>query len=137
MTASVGKKATIVGNGSNTFVGVNGHNYLTGTINATLSTWQSGVAIDTFLAPRVYISPVSYNRFINTGDVNVTLANGLDNKVNIIGDFDDDGALTLKDFLISIRYFLDGFDESKSNKFYGEASYTMRDSLRLAKKILK
>ncbi len=88
MTATVGKNVTVGKNAS--YIAVNGLNYLTGTINATVNGWGTW-GIGEYSACGSTIEPIAFDPAQNTGVVNVTVAEGVDTVVCRVLDFDGDG----------------------------------------------
>lgn len=89
MTVIVGDKVT-VGNNNSVYTGINGMNYLTGTINATVNGW--GIwGISEHSACGSTAEPIAFDTTANTGTVNITVGEGVDSVVCRILDFDGDG----------------------------------------------
>ncbi|MBR5011623.1 MAG: SGNH/GDSL hydrolase family protein, partial [Clostridia bacterium] len=130
LTASVGEGITMNG----AYVGVNGHNYLTGTINADIKSWSGDVK--EYAAHGSTGGGITYDFTANTGDVNITLAEGMTNKVLVALDFDGSGEYDFADFMMAVKYLVDGFDTNKAGNFYGDSIDSLLDVLVLAKKLV-
>lgn len=132
MNAVVGEKA-VVGAGTGVAVlGVNGRNYLAGTINATLNSWAGDVL--EYASLGTISNKIKYDGSKNKGDINITLGEGMTNKIIVSCDFNDDGNVTIADIMLSLRYMLDGFDTTKSANYYNSSLDTLIEVLTLAKK---
>lgn len=134
MTATVGTGVT-VGNNSAAYYGINGHNYLTGTINATLNGWGD-LEVKEFPA-HGSLSGITYNPRNNTGKINITLAESMTNALTVACDFDGDNKIGIADGLLALRYCLGSFDTAKSANYYGEKVENIYDALFIFKKIVK
>ena len=140
MTVTVGENVTI-GDSSSTYVGIVGHNYLTGTINITLDAWGEDLAIKEYAAHGTvgtstssYTEDITYKPTANRGKVTVTLADGMENDVVVACDFTGDGKITVADVLQAIKYCLGGFDSEKADNYYGEKLSTLTEVLVVFKK---
>lgn len=131
LTATVGEGVTMNG----AYVGVNGHNYLTGTINATLNAWEGDVR--EYAAHGSLGGGIVYNFGNNTGDVNITFAEGMTNNICKALDFDGSGEYDFVDFMMAVKYVVDGFDANKAANFYGDSVDTLLELLVLAKQLVK
>ena len=134
LNATIGENVTILADGSNTYAAINGHNYLTGTINANLASWAK-TDIDTYLTPTKYNEIIVYDLHNNDGNVFVNFADGFEKKVNYMGDFDNNGSLTVKDLILTIEYVLNGFDSTKASSYYYGTVNSLQDVLNVAKLI--
>lgn len=89
MTATVGEGVT-VGKNNVVYTGINGMNYITGTINATVNGW--GIwGISEHSACGSTADPIAHDLTQNTGTVNITVGEGVDSVVCRVLDFDGDG----------------------------------------------
>ena len=89
MTATVGEGVT-VGKNNAVYTGINGMNYITGTINATVNGW--GIwGISEHSACGSTADPIAHDLTQNTGTVNITVGEGVDSVVCRVLDFDGDG----------------------------------------------
>lgn len=89
MTATVGEKVN-VGNYNASCTGINGMNYLAGTINATVNGWGIwGISEHSVCGST--LAPIAHDMAQNTGTVNITVGEGVDSVVCRILDFDGDG----------------------------------------------
>ena len=137
MTATIGANVTVGNTNSAVLYGINGRNYLTGTINATINNWGDRVINEYVPIGSVDASTV-YEPASNTGDINITLADGVDNDVIVACDFDGNGKVTVNDFLISLKYCVNGFDTEKAANYYGQTKLdSLRNVIAIAKKAVK
>ena len=135
MNVTIGENV-VIGTDSTVYTGINGHNYLTGTINATLNGWGD-TEVKAFAAHGSVYDIIKYAPRTNMGDVNITLADGMTNNVVVACDFNGDGNVTVADVLCAIKYCLGGFDTDKAANYYGESISSLNDVLYVFKKSAK
>ena len=135
MTASVGSNA-VVGNGDGVAIlGINGRNYLAGTINATLNTWNG--TVNEYSSLGTIAGKIKYDGAENKGDINITLASGMTNSILVACDFNANGKVDVADVMQAIKFSLDGFDATKTASYYNSELDTLLEVLVLAKKVVK
>ena len=134
MTATIGGNAAVGSGDGVALLGINGRNYLAGTINATVNTWNGDVAEYSSLG--TISGGIKYDGSKNKGDVNITLASGATGDIIVACDFTGDGEITVADLMLAIKYSVDGFDTAKTANYYGSALDTLMEVLVLAKKIV-
>ncbi len=134
MTATVGSGVT-VGNGTSApYVGINGLNYLSGTINAKLNAWTLDT-VNEFSPHGSTGGGVVYEPVNNNGVVNITLASGLNKTVKLMCDFDENGSVTVADMVLAVKYMINGFDTAKAHKYYDATTLdSLLEVLLVAKK---
>ena len=89
MTATVGE-GVIVGKSNASCTGINGMNYLTGTINANVNGWGTWGISEHGKCGTVE-DPIVFDPAQNTGTVNINVAEGVDSVICRPLDFDGDG----------------------------------------------
>ncbi len=130
MILKVGPTVT-VGNNNAAQVGINGRNYLTGRISARLESRGSG-NIDEYCDIGT-LTDVTYDMANNSGTV-VFEDCTVSNSINYVGDFNNDGSVTVKDVALSLNYLLNGFDATKSEYYNGQILKSFIEVIRLLKK---
>ncbi|MBE6680079.1 MAG: SGNH/GDSL hydrolase family protein [Ruminococcaceae bacterium] len=110
-----------------------GHNYLTGTITMNVGAWHDGWVIRDYALPGSNGGAVNIEPNKNTGTVTINRGEDVINSLAIMGDFDNDASLTVKDILLMIKYFVNGANENKVN-FYGINDISLAHVVRLLKK---
>ncbi len=123
MTATVGANV-VAGTDNASYIGINGQNYLTGTINATLNGWGSRGIWEYPLHGSVTKNN-PYNVKANTGDINITRGAGVTNNICYSFDFNDDKAFDIVDLLTAIKSMLNKTDLSMH--FFGEKVDSLLD----------
>ncbi len=131
LTATVGSGVT-VGNGSASYVGINGLNYNGGTINVTLNAWNGTVR--EYSAHGSVSGGIKYDGAKNKGDINITLAEGMTNDILVACDFNTNGKVDVADVMLALKYAIDGFDTAKADYYYSDTLDTLLEVLVLAKK---
>ena len=120
MTLNIGGSARVTGS---SYTGVCGMNYLTGTISANISSWGDVVLCD--YAKIGTLTDVEFKCTRNTGKITINVADGVKASVIVTGDFNGDGALTLADALMMLRYVVNGFDPDKASVFFDNTDVSL------------
>ncbi len=128
MTLTVGEKVT-VSNAS--YSGMNGMNYLTGTITATINGWGNIPIRDNINVDNMNINNYDISR--NTGSVSVTVAEGITAKRCVTGDFDENGAFGFADALVALRHMLNNEPGNAETHYFGVKSIALRHILHMLK----
>lgn len=122
MTLYIGKNVELSGLD---YSGIVGMNYLTGTVTAQLDAWAEDVPVYEY-ATRGAVQAAKFNVAKNTGAVSVTLGDGMTNELIVMGDFDGDLQLTMRDTLILLKRLLNNnFDQSEN--YFAKTSISLRD----------
>lgn len=138
MTLNIGdgvKLTNISNNTTGRYSAACGHNYLTGSIKMNVGAWHDGWAIRDYALPGSNGGALVIEPNKNTGTVTITRGEGITNALEIMGDFDSDESLTVKDVLLMIKYFVNGANENTVN-FYGLNDISLANVIRLLKKIV-
>ena len=77
-----------------------------------------------------------YNESKNTGCVEICIAEGVQAVQILTGDLNGDGKVNLADSLLLLKYVVDGFDRTKSVRYYGYTEVGMINVLRSLKKLI-
>ncbi len=112
--------------------GINGRNYLTGTLSAQIYGWGTG-AVNEY-APIGSLSGIKYDQTKNSGTIKIRRGSGFTNDINYVGDFNSDGVVDVKDVALSLNYYLNGFDSTKKDCYNGQTLKTFIEVLRMLKK---
>ena len=131
ITATVGANVT-VGANNHAYIGINGQNYLKGTINVTLNGWGDR-EIKEYAPTGSIASSLVYNNRENTGEINITLAEGLTNDVIYLCDFNNDDILDIQDVMGALKSLL---DNKTSAHFHGKAVGSLLDVLYVINKVI-
>jgi len=127
MTATIGENVKVNKNGNAQYVGLVGHNYLTGTVHAEIAAWSGD--IKTYSAHGSLAGGIKHRPLQNTGKVNVTLAEGMTAKIVYPLDFTGEGEITVEDALLALRYVLDGSPAGVTAYNYGNKIDSLTDVL--------
>ncbi len=136
MTATVGEGVT-VGKNNASCTGINGMNYLTGTINATVNGWGTwGISEHGKCGSTE--DPIVFDPAQNTGTININVADDVDSVVCRILDFDGDGDTgDFGDMVGLLKGILAG-RKMGEKYYYGLESYTsILDVLHFIQKLVK
>ncbi|MBE6680073.1 MAG: SGNH/GDSL hydrolase family protein [Ruminococcaceae bacterium] len=131
MSLTVGKNVTV---SNEEYSGMNGMNYFTGEITANINGWGNIPVQDNSIIS--YLSTNKYDPTKNTGKMTVTVANGVGNGREIIGDFNADGKLSITDIIMVIDNVLNGKTIDTSKHYYGVSNITLKNVVSLLKKIV-
>lgn len=114
---------------SHAYNGINGMNYLSGTIMAEIGAWPKGAQLRDYAYVGKYAAG-GYNESKNTGCVEICIAEGVQAVQILTGDLNGDGKVNLADSLLLLKYVVDGFDRTKSVRYYGYTEVGMINVLR-------
>lgn len=131
MTLTVGGSASV---SNEEYSGMNGMNYYTGTINATINKWGNIKIKDNSVIS--YIANNKYDPTKNTGKMTVTVASGVGAGRIIVGDFNGDGSFTLADSLVGLKTVLNG-ESVNADNYYGISTLNLKDIVSLIKKFAR
>ena len=70
MTAVIGKKVSFASGA--TYRAINGHNYVTGSVDVTVNSWPTGETIDAFAPTGAMTGGIAYDAAANTGKTTIT-----------------------------------------------------------------
>lgn len=71
------------------------------------------------------LTDVEFKCTRNTGKITINVADGVKASVIVTGDFNGDGALTLADALMLLRYVVNGFDPDKAVVFFDNTDVSL------------
>ena len=131
MTLHIGKGVAL----TDTYAcALNGFNYLTGTVNATVDAWADGKPIYTqYSIPEAFA--LAYNENNNTGSVKVTST--VENTVVQPRDFNGDGSVNVADVIFMVSCMLDGSRSFDAGCFYGRSEITLLHVIRTLKALVR
>ena len=131
MTLHIGKGVAL----TDTYAcALNGFNYLTGTVNATVDAWADGKPIYTqYSIPEVF--GAAYNENNNTGSVKVTST--VENTVVEPRDFNGDGNINVADVIFMVSCMLDDSRSFDAGCFYGRSEITLLHVIRTLKALVR
>ncbi len=133
MEIQIGRGASIANHGYN---GINGMNYLSGTITAEIGSWPQGAKIRDYAYTGKYAAG-SYDEGQNTGRVDIRIAEGVQAESILTGDLNGDGKVDLADSLLLLNYALNKFDVTKSINYYGFTKVGIENVQRSLKKLIQ
>lgn len=130
MYLTVGENVTV---SNEEYSGMNGMNYYTGNIIANINGWGDIKIKDNSVIN--YVDGGRYDPTKNTGDIYVTVADGVGNGRVVAGDFSDNGETTVEDVLLAIKHLLNHTVGNASTHFYGVSEINLRHAIYLIKKV--
>ena len=133
MTLTIGKGATVLGDGYN---GVGGQNYLVGTVTAYIDSWPSGTLCRDYPRIGAQNEVNAFNESNNTGITTMYFGEGVDVTSIITGDFDGDDKVTLADALQLLKLTLEHNDGTEIHEFYSFTEIKLVNVLRAFKKLV-
>ncbi len=134
MTINIGEKVVI--SNFDTLNGINGMNYLTGTITANINSWPEGASIRDYAQIGTDSEHIkTYDERNNTGTVTINKGADVTGRVIITGDFDTDGDIDLADTLALLKKILMEGDSFDKELFYGQTP-NLVNVLRALKKLV-
>lgn len=133
MEIQIGSGASIANHGYN---GINGMNYLSGTITAEIGAWPQGAKIRDYAYAGKYAAG-SYDEGQNTGCIEIRIAEGVQAERILTGDLNGDGKVDLADSFLLLNYALNRFDVTKSINYYGFTEVGIQNVQRSLKKLIQ
>lgn len=135
MTINIGENVVITDYVLN---GINGMNYLTGTITANINSWPAGAVIrDYSKITNDSLLAKTYNESLNTGTITVNKGEGVTNEVILTGDFDGDNDIDLADTLYLLKQMVSGMEDFDTMRFYDRDKIELIHVLRALKKCVE
>ncbi len=135
MTINIGENVVITDYVLN---GINGMNYLTGTITANINSWPAGAVIrDYSKITNDSLLAKTYNESLNTGTITVNKGEGVTNEVILTGDFDGDNDIDLADTLYLLKQMVGGMSDFDTMRFYDRNKIELVHVLRSLKKCVE
>lgn len=135
MTINIGENVVITDYVLN---GINGMNYLTGTITANINSWPAGAVIrDYSKITNDSLLAKTYNESLNTGTITVNRGEGVTNEVILTGDFDGDNDIDLADTLYLLKQMVSGMKDFDTMRFYDRDKIELIHVLRALKKCVE
>lgn len=132
MTVNIGAGVTVA---SNTYSGISGMNYLTGTIIANIASWGD-ITLATFARAGSLGSAVEFAPENNSGEVVVNIIGDANITVARAFDINMDGSVNIRDALAAIKSSLNGTTDAEKLCYFG---YTIKliDVLGILKLLVK
>lgn len=115
------------------YSGVNGMNYYTGNLTATVKGWGDVEIRDNSIIS--YVAANNYNPINNTGKMTVSVDSGVSSGRIIVGDFSEDGKLTVTDALMLLRHLLNGSALDTDKYYYGVSDLGLVNFVNILKKV--
>lgn len=119
MTATLGPNVSVE---NNSYDGVMGMNYLTGSIDFTVNcNWKNSIICEhtpIALQANLAAGKLLFDPSNNTGTVAIHKGSGVTSTVYLGFDFDVDGVVTLRDALQALRFAIDGCSDSLMTRRY-------------------
>lgn len=135
MTINIGENVVLTDYVLN---GINGMNYLTGTITANINSWPAGAVIrDYSKITNDSLLAKTYNESLNTGTITVNRGEGVTNEVILTGDFDGDNDIDLADTLYLLKQMVSGMEDFDTMRFYDRDKIELIHVLRALKKCVE
>lgn len=130
MTLTVGGNASV---SNEEYSGMNGMNYYTGSITASINKWGNIKIKDNSIIS--YVANNKYDPTKNTGKMTVSVASGVGTGRVVAGDFDGNGALGTSDVLTALKCTLNGSAGNAATHFYGLGEINLKHIIYLMKRV--
>lgn len=134
MVINIGKGVTVGASARN---GAVGQNYVTGSVVMNVGAWTNATSIREYIAIGGTNGARNYDETKNTGSVTVNVLDGVDAKVAITGDINDDGTVNLADALEMLKYAVENKNVRDAQNYYGMASFKKANVERLLSRLVK